>query len=597
MSAFFLCTHVFAQFGELLPGSSELVYDAKTGIHKLLDGANFIYQGNTMYCDSAYYLEKNKTIRAYGNVHIRKSDNVNLFCDSLHYFSSNGLAYLWGKVRATDSEYRLTTDSMIYNTRNEQGIYRNGGKIENQFKKEVLTSKVGYFYPNSKNFFFRTNVVYESDAMRMTTDSLQYQYSKSTVYFYGPTCIVTDEAILEGERGWYNLTTEDGSLMKNAVIEQESRIIKGDSLIYSPKNKIAEGFCNVFVLDTTDNIAFKADYAFMNDSLKYSLLTEDAMIIKYQKNDTIHIHADTLYNLNDSLDNRKLTLAYHGVKIFGTNMQGIGDSLSYAKEDGYMELYRNPILWAKNGELKGDSIRVYMNDSLVQEARIWGKATAVMEVDSGRYYNQVGGTQMFAYFHENEIQLAKVIGNAQTIFFPSEDGEKELITDTLRFDADGFLIKKNVEVIDSLVAPVDSLARTIGIDIPDKLPIDSLIVETPLSSELLDSTLMNNIADDSLRLNMLSSYKLGPNDTLIGDSLLVRMREVLTIKRMGMNRFYASEIKIYFDSGEVVGVTYYEQPEGVFYPMNQINKEEQFIHHFSTNFALRPKSVEDLLKD
>lgn len=557
MSAFFLCFQVFSQaFGELLPGSSQLIYDEKAGVHKLLDGANFVYQGNTMYCDSAYYFEKNKTVRAYGNVHIRKTDNVNLFCDSLCYYSSNGLAHLWGNVRALDAQYRLTTDSMIYNTRNEQGIYRNGGKIENQLKKEVLTSKIGYFYPNAKNFFFRTNVVYESDELRMTTDSLQYKYNKNTVYFFGPSCIFTEDAVLEGERGWYNMETEGGSLMKNASIEQESRIIKGDSLIYSPKDKVAEGFGNVYVYDMLDKMAFSGNYALMNDSLRYSVLTDDAMAIKYQEKDTLHIHADTLYNVNDSLGNRMLTLAYHGVKIFSSNIQGIGDSLSYAKPDGYMELYRKPILWAKNGELKGDSMRVYLDDSLVHEARIWGKATAVMEVDSGRYYNQVGGNEMYAYFVENEVKTARVIGNAQTIYFPEEEEKTEVaIDDSLRMPPVDSMAVENV--------PLDSL----------KLPvIDSLAGELPDPGPTIDSL-----------------------QRLPADSALIK--QVVTIKRMGMNRFFASEIKVYFDSGEVVGVTYYEQPDGIFYPMDKIKKEDQFVQNFTTNFALRPKSVEDLLKD
>lgn len=574
MSAFFLCTHVFSQvFGELLPGSSALVYDEKTGIHKLLDGANFKYQGNTMYCDSAYYFEKNKTIRAYGNVHIKKSDNVSLFCDSLCYYSTNGLAHLWGKVRAIDAQYRLTTDSMIYNTRNEQGIYRNGGKIENQFKNEVLTSKIGYFYPNSKNFFFRTNVVYTSDEMRMTTDSLQYKYEKSTCYFYGPTCIVTDDAIMEGEQGWYNVETEDGSLMRSAVIEQESRIIKGDTLLYSAKSKIAEGFGNVFVLDTLDRMAFSGHYALMNDSLNYSLLTKDAMAIKYHEDDTIHIHADTLYNLNDTLGKRIQTLGYHGVKIFSRNIQGIGDSLSYTKADGYMELFKKPILWSRNGELKGDSLRVYMDDSLVHEAHIWGKATAVMEVDSGRYYNQVGGTELFAYFKKNELTSARVIGNAQTIYYPLEE-EKQMVSDSL--------YKSRIDslTIDSLKIPEsDSILLSVREDSS----------EMNLNTEFSEQ---KNI--DSLQIDLIKT-DLNVNDSLAVDN--IKIREVVVVKRLGMNRFYASEIKIYLDSGEVVGVTYYERPDGIFYPMDQIKKEEQFVQNFSTNFALRPKSVEDLLKD
>ncbi|HLU86755.1 MAG TPA: OstA-like protein [Taishania sp.] len=583
MSAFFLCNSLFAQvFGELLPGSSALVYDQKKGIHKLLDGANFVYQGNTMYCDSAYYFENNKTIRAYGNVHIRKSDNINLFCDSLCYYSNSGVATLWGKVRAIDGEYRLTTDSLNYNTRKEQGIYRNGGKIENMLKKEVLTSKIGYFYPKSKNFFFKTNVNYESDELKMTTDSLKFQYEKSTCYFFGPTCIITEDAFMEANRGWYNMETEKGSLMRNASIEQDTRIIQGDSLIYNPREKLAEGFRHVFVQDFKDSIAFSGNYAKMDDSLKYSLLTDQAMLIKYQKDDTLYVHADTIFNQNDSLDQRLYTLGYHGVKIFSSKIQGIGDSLSYTKTDGYMELYKNPILWAKNGELKGDSMRVYMNDSIVSEARIWGKSTAVMEVEKDLYYNQVGGSEMVAYFVDNEVKIAKVIGNAQTIFYPIDES-KEYVK------ADSMSVIKRAKELNMFTSILDSLSNQIA-------ELDSLLPS--VKDSITHATI--SASKDSLKL-LSESYQLkieqlhNLTDTLQEDS--TKLYEIVTIKRMGMNRFYAAEIKIYFDSGEVVGVTYYDQPDGIFYPMDKINKEEQFIQHFKTNFALRPKSVEDLLSN
>ncbi len=88
LSALFLIkTTCFSQKDmiELLPGSESLQYDAKTGIHRLLGNVNFIYQGNKMYCDSAYYYQRSKSVRAYGHVHINKRDTLNLFCDSLFY--------------------------------------------------------------------------------------------------------------------------------------------------------------------------------------------------------------------------------------------------------------------------------------------------------------------------------------------------------------------------------------------------------------------------------------------------------------------------------------------------------------------------------
>ena len=80
-----------------------------------------------------------------------------------------------------------------------------------------------------------------------------------------------------------------------------------------------------------------------------------------------------------------------------------------------------------------------------------------------------------------------------------------------------------------------------------------------------------------------------PQDTIENDTLV-------EIKRSGMARLYASDLVIYLDSGEVSRVVYIGMPDGVLYPMDQINKEEQFVQGFSWNPILRPRSVEDLFE-
>jgi hypothetical protein len=79
-----------------------------------------------------------------------------------------------------------------------------------------------------------------------------------------------------------------------------------------------------------------------------------------------------------------------------------------------------------------------------------------------------------------------------------------------------------------------------------------------------------------------------PTDTIRTDTSMV-------VERKGMNRIYAADLKVYLDSGEITGVTFLKQPEGMFYPMNQLNKEEQFMQGFSWNLALRPKSWKEII--
>jgi hypothetical protein len=56
-------------------------------------------------------------------------------------------------------------------------------------------------------------------------------------------------------------------------------------------------------------------------------------------------------------------------------------------------------------------------------------------------------------------------------------------------------------------------------------------------------------------------------------------------------------LRIDIDSNEITGVTYIDQPDGAFYPMDQIVKSEQFIPGFDWKEALRPKKLEDIFRE
>ncbi len=491
IGAFFLHAHLFAQNNilELLPGSEKVIYDERTGIHRLLGNVNFTYQGNTMYCDSAHYQEKQKLVHAYGNVQIRKND-VNLFCDSLSYNGSTKYAKLWGHVKVRDREYKITTDSMDYDAKQGKGIYRNKGKIESIVSNERITSKVGYFFPQKQNFFFSGNVNYRKDDLTMTTDTLQFAYEKQTAYFFGPTKIVNDSVTILCKKGWYNVQKEEGTLYKKAEIIQKNTIMKGDTLYYHGKIQEYEGRGNVFYKDFEQNMIFVGDKAYSSEAKKTTYLTGHALALKVKDKDTIYIHADSLILKKDSLNATDKINGYDHVRIFQKSIQASCDSAVYEPKNDKLFLRSKPMVWAQNAELKGVLMEITLKDSLVERIDISGNASVVMELDSGKYYNQITGREMVAFFKNNELIRSDVKGNSWTIFYP-EDEEKT----------------------------------------------DSLV----------------------------------------------------TKKRMGMNRLFASDLRIYLDSGEVSGITYFDKPDGIFYPMNQIKTEEQFIKGFEWNPMLRPK--------
>lgn len=499
LSAIFLCTNLASaqEYLELLEGPSDIQCNQAKDVCILTGNVQFVYGENTLFCDSAVFYQKRNKMRAYGHVHIRKGAFTNLFADSLWFDGNTEIGFLFGHVRARDQEYKLTTDSLEYNTRLDRATYRHGGKVESIDGKETLTSVVGYFYPEKKDFFFKKNVEYRGEDLLLSSDTLQFSYLKNILSFGGYTRIETDSTFIFCNKGYYNTQTEEAELFENACIEKETQTIEGDTLLYQPKTKQYIGKGNVYVNDTVERFALRGDYLYKNDSIQLTYLTGHALAI--QEKDSLFIHADTLFTTLDSLNKVSGIKAYFGVRIFQKDMQGRCDSLTYSKADKKMEMFREPILWSSKGELKGDTIRLYLNDSLIEKAQLFRNATALFRLDTGTYYNQLAGKFMTAYFDDkNEVKRADIDNNAQTIYFPE-------------------------------------------------------------STENTDTAVV--------------------------------------IKRTGMNRLYASKLTVYLDSGEIVGVVYKEEPDGKFYPMNQINEGESRVPGFEWKGFLRPKSWEELFDE
>ena len=106
----------------------------------------------------------------------------------------------------------------------------------------------------------------------------------------------------------------------------------------------------------------------------------------------------------------RLMKAYHKVRMYRTDVQGVCDSLVYNSKDSCMTMYVDPILWNEGQQLLGEQIKIYMNDSTIDWAHIINQALTV-EMKDSIHYNQVSGKEMKAYFENGDMRHIEVIGN------------------------------------------------------------------------------------------------------------------------------------------------------------------------------------------
>jgi hypothetical protein len=68
---------------------------------------------------------------------------------------------------------------------------------------------------------------------------------------------------------------------------------------------------------------------------------------------------------------------------------------------------------------------IIINDSIIEKIEISGKTSALMELDSGKFYNQLSGREMIAWLKNNELIHVDLLGNAWTILYPEEEENKD----------------------------------------------------------------------------------------------------------------------------------------------------------------------------
>ncbi|MDX5320698.1 MAG: hypothetical protein LPK45_06315, partial [Bacteroidota bacterium] len=138
------------------------------------------------------------------------------------------------------------------------------------------------------------------------------------------------------------------------------------------------------------------------------------------------IGADTLRSVGDSLK-RKSLFAFHGVKMYKTDMQGICDSMHYSQKDSMIYMERDPVLWNESRQMVADSIRIRTNGNKVDRADFIDEAIIIEEVDSG-LYNQLRGNTVIAWFRNDKLNEIFVQGNAENVYFQEEGEEKDTAT-------------------------------------------------------------------------------------------------------------------------------------------------------------------------
>lgn len=444
-----------------------------------------VRQGKTLfYADSAIINPVANTLESFGNVHINDSDSVHIYAQYLRYMGIDKKALLTKKVRLTDKKSTLTTENLTYDVNLKLGTYLYGGKVVN--KKTTLTSTEGNYYGDTKDIYFYKNVLLVQPDGTIKTDSLQYNTSTEVSTFISPTVIKDKKGLtIKTREGFYDIKKKIANLYKRSIIEDSTFSITADEIAIDSLNGLSEFRGNAVYRSKDKEQGFDmiANNIKTNNKRSTIMATQIPLLIIKQGADSIFITADTLFSgrvidllttkkipnvrpvpvdtsikkgvlkdtakvttaakspikkvaAKNAVDSVKLKTAstpqvdstlkyfeaYKNVKIFSDSLQAVGDSLFFSGSDSVFRLFNNPIIWAQENQISGDTIYLFLKNKKPERLYVFENALSISKVDSSNYFNQVRGNSINALFDSTgQVHFLTAKGSAENIYYAQDE--------------------------------------------------------------------------------------------------------------------------------------------------------------------------------
>ena len=397
------------------------VYDASYGkdVERLIGDVVLRQDSAYFYSDSAHFNEKTRYFDGYGNVHIKVNDSTDIYSETCKYSGDIKIAELFDNVILKDDSTTLKTNYMTYDRNTHLATYPNHGTITRNDKK--LISRKGYYRDDIQVAYFRKDVVVTTPKSQMITDTLEYRIKDEKMFFYGPTTIYYDENVLVGNYGWYDAKNDVAYLDKGASLRNKGYSITSDSMFYNKQTGYARAMSNVYIEDTTNKAIVEGNYAEMWKKQGKSVVTDSVRARYYADRDTLYLHSDTLFFYMDTVEQKaERVLAYYNVRFYRRDIQGKCDSLYYNVADSCAKMRREPVIWAENSQMRGDSINIVMANRSIDSVLLYPNGF-IIQKDTIEGFNQIKGKVMTAYFKKNELDHVYDDGNAETVYWLREE--------------------------------------------------------------------------------------------------------------------------------------------------------------------------------
>jgi lipopolysaccharide export system protein LptA len=465
--------------GKVTLSGPELQYDMNARIGTYVKGGKLVNGSSVLTSQEGYYYADTKDV--YFNYNVLLVDpEYTLSTDTLLYNTQTKIATIVAPTTINDGKTVMYATSGEYNTETGEGNFDSRPTIEDSTAtitadRITMDKRTGFAYAVG-NMIYRDTAQHmtllsnygtvnqiektvlatqhplmilerENDTLYLTADTLFSGVLKRDSFTVAPVRASTDS--LSNVTDSVNVTDSiqaplpdstdalpadtsafakklknvlqpgdtSKALIPAMVVPKDSAIIALRSRAIGVLSDTAKAMA--ILRDTTralkpDSIVLSKDSAIIGLKSKALTLVNDSL----NAPPALALQTDTS-TTKDTSEIRYIR-AWHHVRIYSDSLQGVADSIYYSSKDSIFRFYRNPVLWANETQLSGDTIFLYTKNQKAD--RLLLDQNGLLVKESGPdMYNQIKGNQITGYFAGQAIDWMHVDGNAESIYYVQDD--------------------------------------------------------------------------------------------------------------------------------------------------------------------------------
>ena len=341
----------------------------------------------TLRADTLLYNSETQVVTFLGPTLIHQDSNV-IYCEDGFYDMETKLAEFTKNAQYVKGEQKATAEMIIYDGSMKEIRLEGDAKfVEND---KLATADVIRYEEDSENIFLEGNAFFR--------DSTQEINTKEVIK--------------------YNSETASFSTTGRSKVVDDKQILEANALDFDDQSGFGLASGDVFWQDTVENISILTDTAYYNKESGYiKAHGSRPLLMTITDSDTLYLASDTLVSTQiEEQDTTRMMEAFEDVRIFKEDLQAVADSMAFIMKDSLFKLFKDPILWSDTSQFKGDSVFIQMKNGKIDQINLYSNAFIVTTPDL-KFFNQIKGKNITAYFVENELDRVRVVGNAEAIYY------------------------------------------------------------------------------------------------------------------------------------------------------------------------------------